>query len=296
MSKRKSRDDFLDDERVDCRLIRDLCSDTRVLQYEGKTGEERLKRAVDADGSITHYEGERGVEYLVKAEVFSLTSGFRRLCHYVGEKGAEVLVRVQHSNGNVTHYTGKRGKEYKQYVIFPSGNVLHFRGRKGAECKARQVDADGTVTAFMGEQGQERLSCTLSLDGEYTQFNGSKGNEWPCLVVDSNGLTTQYEVKFGDTVCVRSFFCNEGTVHNTFPRPLDTIHMGRDALNNSIDDALTGAEKLQKDGHCNENGWLVIGHLLNKIHNDAKRLGNAAEAACTKELHTVSQTVPTVYL
>ena len=287
MSKRKSRDEVLDEERIDGRFIRHLCADTRVVQYEGKFGEECLRRTIDADGTITHYEGEKGSECLVMAEVFSEISGFRRVCHYVGDKGAEVLVRVEHSNNHVTHYTGEKGAEYKHHVIFPSGNVLYFKGEKGAECKARQVDADGTVTMFTGEPGQERFWCTLAADGGYNQYKGAKGEEWAWLVVDSTGLTTRYEDREGCRVRVRSYLPSGETVHYPFPNPLGAIRAGRDELNSSIGDALERIEQLQKDGHCNENGWLVMGEVLAKIHRGAKRLGRAAEEGHTEVLHSV---------
>ena len=292
MSKRKSRDEVLDEQRIDDRFIRHLGAETRVLQYEGKSGEERLKRTIDADGTITHYDGEKGAEYLVRAEVFSEYSGFRRVCHYRGEKGVEVLVRVEHSNNHVTYYTGDKGVEHKHHVIFPSGNVLYFKGGKGVECKARQVDADGTVAMFTGEPGQERFWCTLAVDGGYSQYKGAKGQEWAWLVVDSAGLVTRYESRAGSRVRVRSYLPSGDTVHYPNPNPLGEIRAGREELNSTIGDALECIDELQNDGHCNENGWLVMAKCIANIHDGAKRLGKAAEEGHTEAPQTVLHVSP----
>ena len=282
MSKRKTRDEHLEDARVDERLVKQIRPSERVVISEGKAGEEHITRIIEGDGSVYHYTGERGEEKMVMVEAYADTSGFRRVCHYEGEKGEEHLVKVEHSNGHVSHYRGMKQQEYKHRVVFVSGNILYFTGERKKERKCKQVDTDGTITLFKGEQESEYYSSVLHPDGEYTVYSGTKGCEKMLRSIDSSGAVTAYEQDGASGRAHRPRVCHWSAsgemVHYTEDNPLKTLKEKNAALNAAISASLERAEKLHDTGDSNENCYLVISQQLKGIHTAAADLFASSKA------------------
>lgn len=282
MSKRKTREEHLEEARVDERFVKQIKPNERVVMSEGKAGEERIKRIIEGDGTVYHYTGERGEEKMVMVEAYADSSGFRRVCHYEGEKGQERLVIVEHSNGHVTHYCGCRHQEFKHHVVFVSGNILYFTGERKNERKYKQVDKDGTITFFKGEQESEYYSSVLHPDGEYAVYTGTKGCEKMLRSMDSSGTVTAYAQ--GDTsvrtmpLRVCHWSASGEMVHYTDDNPLATLKEKNAALNAAISASLERAEKLHDTGDSNENGYLVMSQQLKQIHAAAADLFASSKA------------------
>ncbi|MBD38759.1 MAG: hypothetical protein CMB11_00040 [Euryarchaeota archaeon] len=278
MSKRKTREEYLEEARIDERLIKSIAVDSRVVISEGKTGEERIVRVVHGNGAVYHYTGEKNHESLVRVDAYAESSGFKRVCHYKGPKDHEVLWLVEHSNGHVTHYEGTRHEEYKKKVVFQSGNTLYFKGPRKKERKHKQVDRDGTVTFFRGEQGHEYYWAVLHPSGEYHHYRGPKGREKLFRVMDTEGSVTAYDTSMASPKPYRQWSWNGELVHYTDANPLADVKSRHEELRASISTALERAEKLHEDGECKENCYLAISNQLGKIHEAAGALFRAAKS------------------
>jgi hypothetical protein len=277
MSKRKTREEYLDEACIDARLIKSIAVDNRVVISEGKSGEERITRIVHGNGAVYHYEGEKNHEALVRVDAYAESSGFRRVCHYRGDKDVEVLWLVEHSNGHVTHYEGGRNDEYKKKVVFASGNVLYFQGPRKKERKHKQVDKDGTVTFFRGEQGDEHIWAVMHPSGEYYQYKGTKGRERLWRFMDAEGSVTTYDTSAASPKRCRQWSWTGELVHYTDTNPLAGIKAEHEKLRERISTALERAEKLHDDGECKENCYLSMSNQLGKIHEAAADLAAAAK-------------------
>lgn len=286
MSKRKSREEYLEDARIDDRLVKNIDANTRVVLSEGKEGEERIARIIEGNGTVYHYAGNKGAEALVRVEAFAETSGNRRVCHYKGAKDEEVLWLVEHSNGNVSHYEGPRHQEYKTHVVFSTGNVLYFKGPRKKERKLKQVDKDGSVTLFKGDHGAEYYWSVLLPSGEYHMFTGSKGQERLWRVIEPSGTMIEYEGTREHPVRRCAWNAGGQFVHFADDNPLVAMRQSHDQLSSTISESLERAEQLNSAGDCKENCYLVMCDQLGKIHAAASSLYAAAKMHQRHDVHS----------
>ena len=277
MSKRKSREEYLEDARIDDRLVKHIDANTRVVLSEGKEGEERITRIIEGNGTVYHYTGGKGAEALERVEAFAETSGNKRVCHYKGAKDEEVLWLVEHSNGNVTHYEGPRHQEYKTHVVFSTGNILYFKGPRKKERKLKQVDKDGSVTLFKGEQHAEYYWSVMHPTGEYHLFTGAKGQEKLWRVIEPSGTIVEYEGTREHPVRRCAWHADGQFVHFTDDNPLVAIKESHADLKSIINESLERVEQLNAAGDCKENCYLVMSEQIGKIHTAASSLYAAAK-------------------
>ena len=107
MSKRKTRDEHLEDARVDERLVKQIKPSERVVMSEGKAGEERITRIIEGDGTVYHYTGERGEEKMVMVEAYADTQRVSPGLSLRGRKGTGAACdRRALQRPRVTHYCG----------------------------------------------------------------------------------------------------------------------------------------------------------------------------------------------
>ena len=279
MSKRKTREEYLEVARIDDRLVKQITAGERVVVSEGKSGEEHIVRILDGEGTVYHYEGEKGAEALVMVEAFAESSGFQRICYYEGPKDQERLVRVEHSNGHVTHYKGAKDEEFKHHVVFASGNTLYFQGPRKKERKYKQVDTDGTITFYRGEHGEEYYWACLHPHGEYHLFSGAQGREKLWRVVDPYGTVAEYDGTRDTPVRNCQWNPSGRLVHfNQEDNPLQRIKIANDELKTTVAVALESLEQQNTAGDCKENCLLVMGSKLQAIYAAAADLFEEAKS------------------
>lgn len=273
MTTRKLPDDFYDEDLVDGRPIKSLCTGSFVMQYEGTGDDMCLRRKVGHDGTVTTFDGKKGAEYRVLKVVTVKHNGHRRTYHYKGGKNQEFIERCEHANGQVTWFDGLRGHERKYMTVHKLGTVVHYEGKRNSERRVKQVEKD-KILFYGGLRNEEYMKSLVCLKtGQVQHYKGDKNNERLSMVTEADGKIHWYDPENADRQCLRTLYTDGIMVHWCPVRdPIAAVQRRHDAVKATINAASENITALTESGECKEEVLVKVSNWLKDIFADADRL------------------------
>lgn len=282
MTTRKASEALAEGDLVDPRPIKSLRADAQVVQYEGKEGEECLRRIVKPDGTIYTFDGPKGSERRVLKMVTMKSNGHRRIYHYDGEKNAERVEKCVHENEQVTWYDGPRGSERKYMTVHKSGAVVHYEGPKDHERRIKQVDKE-KIIFYGGERNREYQKSQLCLDtGNVLHYKGARQAERLHMSLDPDGTIHWFNTANTNQQRLRSLY-NDGTLVHWVEAHNPTVHVKKrhEKVKTTISDAQESLEQMQQRGECTEEVFRQVANWYMRIHQDTGQLATGCNHAAS---------------
>ena len=279
MTTRKASEALLD-EVVDSRPIKSLRPDAQIVQYEGKEGEECLRRIVKPDGTIYTFDGTKGNERRVLKMVTMKTTGHRRIYHYVGDKGQERVEKCVHENEQVSWYDGPGGSERKYMTVHKSGAVVHYEGPKDHEKRTKQVDKE-RVIFYGGARNQEYQKSVLHLlTGQVQHYKGSRNCERLHMSLDADGAMHWFNTANTNQQRLRSLYSDGTLVHWVSGHdPAIQVQQQHEKAKTTITAAQESLEQMQQRNECNEEVYRQVSNWYMRIHQDMSKLAAECKTA-----------------